>query len=302
MSTKKIKYSTFEEATGPIEFTFTNDYMFRAIMQENEKVLRGLISSLLHLNPDEILTVTIENPIKLGETIEQKDFILDIHITLNNNTRINLEMQVTPSTNWPDRSLSYLCRCFDHLEKGNEYELAYPAIHIGILDFTLFPDDIEFYSHNKLMNVKSHKIYNDKFMLNVLSLNQIELATEEDKFWKIDLWAKLFKTKTWEDIKMLAKNNDILTSAAESIFKMNADDLILEQCRAREEYERHERTVQKTIKDQAEIILSLKQENTQLNTKIQELFSENQKLFSQNQELSEQLKQLTATVLDLQKK
>ena len=51
----------------------------------------------------------------------------------------------------------------------------------------------------------------------------------------------------------------------------------------------------KTIKDQAEIIHSLKQENIQLDSKIQELFSENQKL-------SEQLKQLTATVLDLQKK
>ena len=39
---------SFEDAEGEIDYTLTNDYMFRAILQSNEKVLRGLISSLLH--------------------------------------------------------------------------------------------------------------------------------------------------------------------------------------------------------------------------------------------------------------
>ena len=48
-------------------------------------------------------------------------------------------------------------------------------------------------------------------MLNVLSLKQIELATEEDKFWELDRWAALFSAKTWRDIKMIAKNNEVDT-------------------------------------------------------------------------------------------
>lgn len=48
------------------------------------------------------------------------------------------------------------------------------------------------------MNVKKHYIYNDNFTLNVLDLSQIELATDEDKAYKMDYWAKLFKAKTWE--------------------------------------------------------------------------------------------------------
>lgn len=75
------------------------------------------------------------------------------------------------------------------------------------MDFILFSDDPEFYATNKLMNVRSHKVFNDKFILNVLSLKQIELATEEDKAWGIDKWAKLFSAKTWRDIKMLAEQN-----------------------------------------------------------------------------------------------
>ena len=48
------------------------------------------------------------------------------------------------------------------------------------------------------MNNNQHYIYNNNFTLNMLDLTQIELATEEDKAYKIDYWAKLFKAKTWE--------------------------------------------------------------------------------------------------------
>ena len=70
------------------------------------------------------------------------------------------------------------------------------AVRIGILDFTLFPEHPEFYATNKMMNVQKHYIYNDKFTLNVLDLNHTELATDEDKQWKLDYWARQFKAET----------------------------------------------------------------------------------------------------------
>lgn len=45
-----IQEKTFQNATGRIDYTLMNDYMFRAVLQQNENVLKGLISSLLHLN------------------------------------------------------------------------------------------------------------------------------------------------------------------------------------------------------------------------------------------------------------
>ena len=256
--------SGFEQATGKIDYTLTNDYMFRAILQTNEEVLRGLIGALLHLHLEEIQSVTIENPIVLGAPISNKDFILDIRVLLNNNMVINLEMQVMDTGNWTDRSLLYLCRCFDRLQKGQTYDTVLPAIHIGILDFTLFDDDPQFYATNKMMNVKSHKVFNDKFTLNVLSLKQIARATDEDKLWQIDTWAELFAAKTWRDIKMIAKNNEILSSATESLYQLNADTLVREQCQAREDFEKHERTqrkqladLKKTVHEQADTINEL---------------------------------------------
>lgn len=51
-----------------------------------------------------------------------------------------------------------------------------------------------------MMNVKNYLVYSDKFILSVVNLNQIELATEEDEVHKIDYWARIFKAKTWEEI------------------------------------------------------------------------------------------------------
>ena len=110
-------HESYEMASGPIAYNMTNDYMFRAILQKNEFVLRGLIGALLHLDQADIKSVEITNPIILGEQIDNKQFVLDINIVLNNNICLNLELQVINRTNWQDRSLSYLCRMFDQLRK-----------------------------------------------------------------------------------------------------------------------------------------------------------------------------------------
>ena len=239
------KAASFLEAKGTIEYNMTNDYMFRYILQKNEKVLRGLICALLHLSPEQIKKVEIMNPIDLAGDISGKEFILDIKVMLNDDTVVNLEMQVRNEHNWPERSLIYLCRAFDQLYRGQDYDEALPVIHIGFVNFTLHPEHPEFYAKHKLMNVKNRQIYSDKFVLSVVDLNQIGRATKEDKRYKIDYWARLFKAKTWEEMKKLVKNNEYLEETARSIYVANADEIVRQQCLAREDAERRERSLER---------------------------------------------------------
>lgn len=174
---KPITSSSLHYAHGSIPYTMTNDYMFRAVLQSNNKVLRGLVRSLLHLKEDEIISVKITNPIILEDSIEKKEFRLDINVVLNNHTLINLEMQVANQLNWNDRSLLYLCRSFDSLHRGEDYKVTLPVIHIGFLDYTLFKECPEFYATYKLMNVKTYQIYNDNFTLCVVDLSKTTDAT-----------------------------------------------------------------------------------------------------------------------------
>ena len=46
---------------------------------------------------------------------------------------------------------------------------------------------------------------------------------------------------------MIAKNNEILTSASKSLYEYNSDWLVRERCRAREDFECHERSMQKQL-------------------------------------------------------
>ena len=242
-----MSQASFNTATGCIDYGFRNDYMFRAVLQKSKKTLTGLVGSLLHLHPDQILSVQITNPIILGESIDAKDFILDVNVLLNNNTILNLEMQVNNLFNWSERSLSYLCRSFDQLNSGQSYNETMPVIHIGFLDYTLFPDFPEFYATYRLLNLKTHHVYSDKFTLSVVDLTHIELATEEDKAYGIDKWAALFKSISWEEIRMAAKNNEYLMDATETLYTLNADEMIRRQCQARMDAERQEYIMQRKI-------------------------------------------------------
>lgn len=243
----KQKNQPYMQATGVLPHSLVNDYMFKALLQKNQVVLKHLVCSMLHLRPEEVVSVVLRNPIVLGkalaEDFDSKTFVLDVNVLLNDQVLINLEMQVVNYKNWPERSLTYLCRNFDQLSRGEDYIHVKPVIHIGFLDFTLFMDHPEFYATYKMMNEKNHQVYTDKFVLSVVDLNHTELATREDREWKIDYWASLFKATTWEELKMLAQQNSILEDAVETIYELTADETVQEQCKAREKHVREMRTV-----------------------------------------------------------
>lgn len=126
-------------------------------------------------------------------------------------------MQVANEMNWPNHSILYLCRSFDNPKHGQDYRETMSAIHIGFLDYTLFEEYPEFYATYKLTNVKNNHVYSDNFILSVVDLSRIDLATEEDKAYRIDYWAALFKAKTWEEIKMIAAKDKDIEEAAKTL-------------------------------------------------------------------------------------
>ena len=234
------------------------------------EVMKALIAALLHLKKESIHDVTITNPIELGAAISDKDFILDIRVNLNNEQLIDLEMQMSNEYNWSERSISYAARSFDQLNSGEEYKEVLPVHSIGFLNFTLFEDQPEFFATYELRNKKTGHLYSSKFSIHVLDLTRIDLATAEDQNYEIDRWAKLFKAKTWEELRMIAKNNPDLLQASNDLYTVNADEIIRQQARARADAEFWERNKNAKIKQLEDTIIE--QDNT---------IAENQKLLAE---------------------
>jgi len=282
------------EAKGKIDYGLTNDYMFRAILQKSRKTLIGLASALLHLNPEDIKDIEITNPIILGESINAKTFILDVNILLNNSSMLNLEMQVNNLHNWENRSLCYLCSDFSQLNKGDAYEDIKPVINIGILDYTLFEDAPEFYAEFELLNKKTHRRYSDKLGISVLDLTQIDMASNEDKAYGIDTWASIFKAKTWEELRMAVQSNEYMKDTAETLYELNSDETIRQQCEARRRAEIEEKHMQDKLKKLEKEKAALTREKTELNSKLQAEKESNQLLTIESEKWKTKYEQLLA--------
>lgn len=140
------------------------------------------------------------------------------------------------------------------------------------------------------MNMKNHNIYSDNFVLSVVDLSRIDLATGEDKKYYIDAWAKLFKATTWEEIKKMAATNEYLQEASRSIFQFNTDEQMRKLCRDRVEYyqdlHNYERAITQkdaVIAELQDMIADLRRTIAEQNTTITDLHAIVQRLLDEQE-------------------
>lgn len=276
-----------------LEYTLKNDYMFKAVFQTNKEALKELIAALLDVSPDEIRDIKLENPIILGESVNDKTVILDMLVTFNDGDRINIEMQVRGQECWPERSTVYICRNFVTLNKGETYDNVKRTIHVGIIDFDLPIIGKELYAKNKIMNEKTHEVYCDRLELNVLSLRNIKYATENEKKSNLYQWAKIFAAKTWEELKMAA-TTEAMKSSVVTIRKLTAEERIRMQCEARERQLLDERTAE-SLKRKALA------KARQAESKAQQAESKAQQAEERTRQAEEKFKQAEARIRELER-
>lgn len=283
--------------SGKLPYRLTNDYLFRAVFQTRPKALEGLCRAILRLRPEDTLVVTLQNPIELGKRIDNKEFILDLAVIINNTLFLNMEMQVYRDEFWKDRSLSYACRSFDSLKHGDSYGQVLPVVHVGFLNYSLFPNYPEFFATYQVTNTSNPDysyIYSDKLRISVVDLTQIERATKEDKAYGIDLWARVFTATTWEEIEVLAQNNEYLKEAVSGVRQLTEDEKIRQQCQAREDFAYWERIRNARMKELGDTLEQAKDNLQQMQNELQQTQGELQQTQSELQQANEAIAQKDA--------
>ena len=238
----ELKKKLQESMRGELKYSLLNDFLAKYAMQNDLYALQGLLAALLRVRQEEITDIQVLNPIEPAEAVNDKTCILDLKLELNHKI-INIEIQNTYQEFWPERSLTYLCRVFDHLQSGEGYEKIRPCIHIGIMSTDLFAKEDprytgEFYSEYELLNIRTGTGYTGKFGIRVVSLNHLEDADEIDKKTANGLyyWAKLFKARTWEELRSIAEENPSMESYIGTVRKLTAEEKVLQACEARRRY------------------------------------------------------------------
>lgn len=221
----------------------TNDFCFKELMQ-NSKVRKGFIAGILGKSPHEI-EETILLPTEMRKDyVDDKLSILDVRVKLVDGTQMDLEMQVEYFASWNKRILFYLAKMYTgQIQKGDEYEKLKKCIHVGVLNFVHFPDNEECYHKINLCNSRTGELYSDLFELHVLELPKLpKVLMKMEKGEKLPdetiiRWMEFFSGKTQEDFKAMAKRDEYIEEAVNTLFELSADE------KKRLEYEAREKAV-----------------------------------------------------------
>ena len=171
-----------------------SDYVFKRIFGHvgNEEITKDLLNSILENKVTEI--ELDKNPILEKDLLDDKIGILDIKAKADNNTNINIEMQLVDRKDIEKRILYYWSKMYiQGIKQAEDYKKLEKSIIILFTDYELeVLKDIEKYVTQ--WNIKE-KEYNQTVLTNVLEIYIIEIKKYKEKEEKseLDKWIKFLE-------------------------------------------------------------------------------------------------------------
>lgn len=186
------------------------DYCMKELFR-NAVIRKYFISVVLNIPVDRIRSTRLLNTHLWRRYRYQKQGILDVLVELNDDTKINIELQVKAVRNWDRRQLFYLGKMLtEEVPFGRSYDVMKRCVAISILDFNLTED--RQYHKTYLLRDEEGRLFSNLVELHVIELNKALMGQT------IDEWIRFFNVRTEGDLDMLrmqTKNAGILEAIKE---------------------------------------------------------------------------------------
>lgn len=214
----------------------------------NEFILKYFLSDLLGIHAEDIRSLKFLNPFLKRRYRGRKLGILDILAEMNDNTKINIEIQLKFFKEWDKRQLFYLSKMYTaDLLVGENYTKLKRCIVISILDFNLNakPDCHRIYH----LRDKDGNLFSNLFEVHILELNK---PLSQNK--PVNDWIHLLNARSWEELDMIKTKNPGIMEAVKELKRMSLSHRLryhfeaylkeIRDAKAREEYVREEGVAQ----------------------------------------------------------
>lgn len=238
-----------------------NDVVFQKLfgVKENDKLLISFLNSILEPGGNgKIKSVTIEEKnINVALIASEKLSILDINVTTEDDTHINVEMQLVNQYNMVKRTIYYLSKMIaKQLEKGDNYTKLNKTITINILDFN-YLNEADFHS--------SYKLYDDvtkKMLTDIIEIRFIELKKfakiQKDYNNKLHRWLSFLLDPKGKEIDTLKNEDNEIREAVDVLYKISGNKDLIQLADLRE----------KAVKDEISRLQGAKQEGVEETTNV----------------------------------
>ena len=200
----------------------TNDYVFSRIFgyKKNWELLKDLLEAIL---PDiQIKKIELVKQYSLDKaTIKSRGSVLDVLAILNDNTYVNVEMQVDDYKNTIERSIFYDSGIYhESLQKNQQFKKAKRTIGIWFLCYNIFEEG----SFHEVARLK--RDYENILLTDKMEFHYIQLPKFREKCKrisnKLEEWLTFIVNENTEAIKMI--ENEYVQKAEDELEYINADE------------------------------------------------------------------------------
>ena len=216
----------------------TNDFIFKKVFGKkgNESILKDLLEAILKIK---IKKIELQTEVELErELIDDKTGVLDIEATIDDNTIIDIEMQMRNQYNMKERSLFYWAGLYyTALKKKGEYKENKRVITINIVNFDMFKEGPY---HEKIELRREYKniLLTNKLEIHFIQLSKFLKEGQEEKDKKMWQWLTFICDKNRKEVERVMKENKEIEKANEELEYLTGDDAVRRIAFLREKAER----------------------------------------------------------------
>ena len=200
----------------------TNDYVFSRIFgyKKNWELLKDLLEAILPDIP--IKKIKLVKQYSLDkDTVKNRGAVLDVLAELNDNTTVNVEMQMTDYENTVERSVFYDSGIYhEGLVKNEDFKNAKRVIGIWILGYNIFESG-PFHEIAKLRREYENILLTDKMELHYIQLPKFKEKCKRISS-KLEQWLTFILNEDVEEVKMI--DNEFVQRAEDELEYINADE------------------------------------------------------------------------------
>ena len=233
------KNSTIKKGRRYMEkLKLTNDFIFKKVFGKkgNESILKDLLEAILKIK---IKKIELQAEVELErELIDDKTGVLDIEATIDDNTIIDIEMQMRNQYNMKERSLFYWAGLYyTRLKKKEEYKENKRVITINIVNFDMFKEGPY---HEKIELRREYKniLLTNKLEIHFIQLSKFLKEGQEEKDKKMWQWLTFICNKNRKEVERVMKENKEIEKANEELEYLTGDDAVRRIAFLREKAER----------------------------------------------------------------
>ena len=220
-----------------VELQLTNDYIFKRLFSKkgNEDILKDLLEGILEI-PIEKVEVMQEVELERVD-IKDKLGVLDIKAVINENTTVDIEMQIADEKNMIERTLYYWAGLYyTGLKRGQDYKLNNKVITINILMYNIFKEE-KYHTIATIKEDENNEKITDKLEIHFIELPKF-LKSKEIGNKKLRQWLDFICNKRKGEIEMAVKENEKIAKASQEWEYLRGDEAVKRMAFLKEKWER----------------------------------------------------------------